>query len=82
MPDLADFSLQEIVTALLEQAAEQGMTPPFIILAVSPNGSATIMRVRGDGTPADLLAEHYEPEGFRVPLTLALIDQKRSPPRA
>jgi len=49
--------------------------PPFIVIGLSPNGSVTVMRVRADGTDAELLAEHYEPEGFRVPMTLALIDQ-------
>ena len=32
------------------------------------------MRVKGDGE-VDLLAEHHEKEGFRLPMTLALIDQ-------
>lgn len=51
------------------------MRAPLILCAISPNGSTLIARVYGDGTAADVLAEHYETEGFRLPMTLAVIDQ-------
>jgi hypothetical protein len=73
--DLAEFDLRELIIEALSQAEERGMTPPFILLAVSPNGSAMVVRIRGDGTPGDELATHYEPEGFRLPMTLAVLDQ-------
>jgi hypothetical protein len=73
MIDLAEFSLNEILTALIEQADEDGMRPPFIVCGISPNGSVMIARI-APGI-ADTLAEHYEAEGFRLPMTIALIDQ-------
>jgi hypothetical protein len=75
MVDLAEFSLQEIINEILDQSLESGMRPPFILCTISPNGSVLIVRVFGDGTAPDVLAEHYENEMFRLPLTLAVIDQ-------
>jgi hypothetical protein len=77
MADLSEFSLREIIDAILEQAEEQGMRPPFIVIGVSPNGSTSVARFKGDGE-AEMLAEHYEEEGFRLPMTLALIDQNNN----
>jgi hypothetical protein len=34
-----------------------------------------IARVRGDGTVPEVLAEHFEADGFRLPMTIALVDQ-------
>jgi hypothetical protein len=36
MVDLAEFSLTEIMTALIEQADDDGMRLPHIICAISP----------------------------------------------
>jgi len=72
-------SMDELKEALLEiwrPCEEQGMQLPFITCAVSPNGSVLAVRVNGDGSGADTLAEHYETEGFSLPMTFAIIDQR------
>jgi len=33
------------------------------------------VRVHGGGIDPDVLAEHYEEEGFRTPMTIAVVDQ-------
>jgi hypothetical protein len=75
MIDLAEFNLSEIMRSLLEQADEDGMKMPFIVCAISPNGSVMIVRFTAFGVEGDFLAKHSEPEGFRLPMTIALIDQ-------
>ena len=50
------------------------MRPPFIVIGISPNGSTQVARFKEDGE-VNLLVEHHEKEGFRLPMTLALIDQ-------
>jgi hypothetical protein len=73
--DLADFDLKEVVTEAFDQATEKGMKLPFLLCAISPNGSVIVLRVRGDGSSPDVLAEHIEQEGWQLPMTLAVFDQ-------
>jgi hypothetical protein len=76
MVNLAEFRLTEILTALIERADDDGMRLPYILCAISPNGSLTIGRFNAPGVDPDMLAEHYESEGFRLPMTITLIDQE------
>jgi len=61
MTDLVDH-----VGDILERCLEMGMQMPFIMCSASPNGS--VLCVRFAGEVPNKLAEHYEPEGFRLPV--------------
>jgi hypothetical protein len=71
-------SLNESLTPRLIEAldacVDRGMQLPFIVCVASPNGSVLCMRFN-DGAEPDKLAEHYEPEGFSMPISLMVIDQ-------
>jgi hypothetical protein len=56
------------------------MIMPFIVCAVSPNGTVVVNRVSsGDVEP---LAEHYEDRGFIVPMTIVVADQENTTAKA
>jgi hypothetical protein len=55
--------LPEILAEIFSQCAEGGMVFPFIACAISPNGN-------------EILAEHYENQPFRLPMTITVVDQK------
>src|SRR5215831_4644414 len=57
-----------------------GMVMPFIVCAVSPNGSVVVSRVgSGDAEP---LVEHYEARGFSVRMTIVVVDQENTVAKA
>jgi hypothetical protein len=58
---------------ILQQCDNQEMQVPFILCAASPNGS--VMAMRTDGENSDVLAEHYEEQGFALPITIMVLDQ-------
>ena len=58
------------------------MVTPFIFMSGSSNGSVLALRVIGDGSDGEVLAEHYEDEGFRLPITLVVVDQTGEAARA
>src|SRR5262245_11615328 len=64
--------LFEHATAALNACVDRGMQLPFILCAVAPNGSVAAMRT--DGVEQELLVEHIEPEGFRLPITILVLD--------
>ena len=66
--------LTEKLKDALDDCESMGMILPFIVCALSANGSVLCIRAKG-GEP-DILAEHYEPEGFRAPLTVVVLDQR------
>jgi hypothetical protein len=69
-----DFDLTRLLVEAIEECCQRGMKPPFIMCGISPNGS--IISARMDtGGEAEFLAEHYEEEGFRLPMTIVIIDQ-------
>jgi hypothetical protein len=65
--------LTELIRDPLRACIDRGMQPPLILCAACANGS--VLCVRTDGISPELLAEHYEPAGFRVPITLLVLDQ-------
>ena len=65
----------EVLSDIMEECARRGMAPPFIITAVSRNGSILSIRATYDGSDPDTLAEHYEPEGFRLPINIMVLDR-------
>jgi hypothetical protein len=64
--------LFEHATAALNACIDRGMQLPFILCAVAPNGS--VAAIRTDGVEQELLVEHIEPEGFRLPITILVLD--------
>ena len=66
--------LPEILAEIFSQCAEGGMVFPFIACAISPNGNACVFRVEPAGN--EILAEHYENQPFRLPMTITVVDQK------
>jgi hypothetical protein len=66
-----DFS--KMLGKILRQCVELGMKLPFIVASISPNGSCLVVRM--DGESPKTLAEHYEPGGFRLPMTIVVIKQ-------
>ena len=64
--------LFEHATAALNACVDRGMQLPFILCAVAPNGS--VAAIRTDGVEPELLVEHIEPEGFRLPIIILVLD--------
>jgi len=73
--EVATKDITEAMREALETCVERGMKLPFILCSTSPNGSVICMRVRGGGIEPEELCEHFEPEGFRMPVTLMVLDQ-------
>ena len=66
--------LPKILAEIFSQCAEGGMVFPFIACAISPNGNVCVFRVEPAGN--EILAEHYENQPFRLPMTITVVDQK------
>ena len=66
--------LPKLLAEIFSQCAEGGMVFPFIACAISPNGNVCVFRVEPAGN--EILAEHYENEPFRLPMTITVVDQK------
>jgi hypothetical protein len=60
---------------VFKQCEESGMVVPFVGCAISSNGSVTALRMDGK-SDAQVLAEHTEGVGFRLPLTIVVVDRK------
>jgi hypothetical protein len=72
--------LKNFIGSVIRQCCNDGMIMPFIVCAVSPNGSVVVSRVgSGDAEP---LAEHYEARGFSVPMTIVVVDQENRAAKA
>jgi hypothetical protein len=70
-----------MIIEIVNRCADMGMEPPFITCTVSPNGSVLAVRVKGDETPNEPLAEHYEKPGFLLPMTIVVVDQRNEAAR-
>ena len=66
--------LPKLLAEIFSQCAEGGMVFPFIACAISPNGNVCVFRAEPAGN--EILAEHYENEPFRLPMTITVVDQK------
>jgi hypothetical protein len=66
---------QDHLVEVINRCVELGMKLPFIVCAVSPNGSVLAMRVNGGGRESDLLAKHFENQTFMPPLNIMVLDQ-------
>ncbi len=68
------------IGTVIRECRDDGMIMPFIICAVSPNGSVAVSRV-GSGD-VETLAEYYEGRGFSVPMTIVVVDQENTTAKA
>jgi hypothetical protein len=73
MATLASDDLNAALSEVLTKCAREGMRLPFIVVAVSPNGSVLAMRV-GRGTN-ETLVNHLEGGGPAYPITVLVVDQ-------
>jgi hypothetical protein len=69
-----DDDLKELITEVLEECERRGLCLPFILCGISPNGSIISVRLTGEGS-AQILAEHFEGEGFALPMTIVVVDR-------
>jgi hypothetical protein len=69
-----DDDLKELITEVLDECERRGLCLPFILCAISPNGSTISVRLTGEGS-AQILSEHFEDEGFALPMTIVVVDR-------
>ena len=69
------MGMTQCLSELMDECVRRGMVRPYIITAISRNGSIMSIRAAGDGSDPEVLAEHFEPEGFAVPVNTMVIDQ-------
>jgi hypothetical protein len=62
------------INEMFKRCEEEGMVFPLIMCTISPNGSVLASRMDSIGC-AKILTHHSEPDGFKVPLSLVLVDQ-------
>ena len=65
------------INEMFKRCEEDGMVFPLIMCTISPNGSVFASRIDSTGC-AKILTQHSEPDGFRVPLSLVLVDQNNA----
>jgi hypothetical protein len=66
-------SLQQLIVDVMNQCIENGMRPPFIVCAVSSNGSVLATRISEWREP-DTLAQHFEDNAFVTPINIMVVD--------
>jgi hypothetical protein len=67
---LADF--QRMLSDVLDECVNQGMTLPLVLTCVSQNHCVLVIRVN-DGAEPDTLAEHYEGGMFVLPINIMIV---------
>ena len=73
-PKSVTSDLTNFIGSVIKECPEDGMIMPFIVCAVSPNGSVVVSRVgSGDMEP---LAEHHGDRGFSITMTIVVVDQE------
>ncbi|UPK39733.1 hypothetical protein IVB18_22420 [Bradyrhizobium sp. 186] len=65
--------LQEHFVEVLRQCIDDGMKLPFILCAMSPNGSVLVTRIN-EGRGPDTLAQHVEDNAFKTPINVVVVD--------
>jgi hypothetical protein len=71
------YDLTNRINEMFKRCEKEGMVFPLIMCTVSPNGSVLASRLNSIGC-AKILAQHCEPDGFKVPLSLVLVDQNNA----
>ena len=72
--------LPEQFRNMLLSCLEEGMQPPFILASVAVNGSTLTIKYvwseAHEGFDAVPLAEHFEREGFQIPINIMIVDSR------
>jgi len=66
--------IREHLAEAMNHCIALGMKPPFILCAVSPNGSVIVMRFN-EGRDPDPLAQHFENDTFTMPINIMVVDR-------
>ena len=61
---------------ILAQLEDRGMTFPLVLMCTSSNGSLLAIRVLGDGSEGEVLAEHCDNDIFTTPVHCFAVDQE------
>jgi hypothetical protein len=67
--------LQEYFVEVLTQCTDNGMALPFIVCAISTNGSVLVVRINGGHGPDTTLAQHFEDDVFKMPMNIVVVDR-------
>ena len=86
-PEVAEKSdvpgLGALFQAMLEECLEHDMKEPFILTAIAANGGVLVSRwAKGEAHEAlegTTLFQHFEAPGFRMPVTLLVVDATGQP---
>ena len=68
--------LTTFLTKILDECVRRGMVLPFTFIAASSNGSVLAIRVPGNGSESEVLAEHFEDGIFLSPVNCMVLDQR------
>jgi len=71
------YDLTNRINEMFKRCEKEGMVFPLIMCTISPNGSVFASRMDSIGC-AKILVQHSEPDGFKVPLSLVLVDQNNA----
>ena len=71
---MVTINVSRMIRDVLNQCLTDGMKPPLILCAMSPNGSVLAVRFLGQGGP-DKLAQNFDAGGFRLPMSIVVLDQ-------
>jgi hypothetical protein len=82
MGGYAPEGLLESAGKIMERCNQQGMRLPYILCFISPNGSILAARVSLDQPNPIILAESVGTGGFRLPMTVVVVDQTNQSIRA
>jgi hypothetical protein len=74
MDTLTSDDLNAALSEVVTECVREGMRPPFIVVAISPNGSTCILRTDGHST-SETLVNHIEGNGPSYPITVVVVDQ-------
>jgi len=76
-----DSNLADLLVKVLKNCEAEGMVRPYIVCAISPNGTVFCSRVLANAD-TEVLVEHYEPGGFKLPMTVVVLDQENTAAKA
>jgi hypothetical protein len=73
MTPLVGDDLNAMLGEAIAACARKGMRPPFLLVAISPNGSMFATRIGQGGN--ETLVNHIAADGPQYPLTVVVVDQ-------
>ena len=74
-PEQLVDELTSAMREVVQRCEGNGMAPPFVVIMASPDGTVFAMRMPRDGQDPDVLAEHFEGDEMRLPVSVMILDQ-------